>query len=77
LSRRKSCSTIGNETLRSFTRLSNAMIHDAILFVYRKIRCSTKQEMLKTVEIEMSKLPYLFYGDKKELEDKDIKPVTI
>ncbi|MEW6419326.1 MAG: hypothetical protein AB1480_14640 [Nitrospirota bacterium] len=37
----------------------------------------TKQEMLKTVETEMSKLPFLFYGDKKELEEKDIKPVTI
>ncbi len=37
----------------------------------------TKQEMLKTVETEISKLPFLFYGDKKELEEKDIKPVTI
>jgi hypothetical protein len=33
--------------------------------------------MLKTVEMEVSELPYLFYGNKKELEDKNIKPVTI
>lgn len=41
------------------------------------INIPTKQEMLKTVEIEISKLPYLFYGGKKELEDKDIKAVRI
>ncbi|GBE35781.1 hypothetical protein BMS3Bbin06_02325 [bacterium BMS3Bbin06] len=41
------------------------------------INIPTKQEMLKTVETEISKLPFLFYGDKKELEEKDIKPVTI
>jgi len=41
------------------------------------INIPTKQEMLKTVETEISKLPFLFYGDKKELEDKDIKPVKI
>jgi hypothetical protein len=33
--------------------------------------------MLKTVEIEISKLPFLVYGDRKDLEAKDIKPVTI
>lgn len=37
----------------------------------------TKQEMLKTVEMEISKLPFLFYGDKKDLEAKDITPVRI
>jgi hypothetical protein len=37
----------------------------------------TKQEMLKTVEIEISKLPFLFYGDKKDLEAKDITAVRI
>ena len=37
----------------------------------------TKQEMLKTVEMEVSDIPYLFYGNKKELEDKNIKPVTM
>ena len=37
------------------------------------INIPTKQEMLKTVETEISKLPFLFYGDKKELEEKDIK----
>jgi len=41
------------------------------------IKIPTKQEMLKTVEMEVSELPYLFYGNKKELEDKNIKPVTI
>jgi hypothetical protein len=37
----------------------------------------TKQEMLKTVEIEISKLPFLFYGDKKDMEAKDIAAVRI
>jgi hypothetical protein len=41
------------------------------------INIPTKQEMLKTVEIEISKLPFLVYGDRKDLEAKDIKPVTI
>ena len=41
------------------------------------INILTKQEMLKTAKIEVSKLPFLFYGVKKELEDKGIKPVTI
>jgi hypothetical protein len=33
--------------------------------------------MLKTVEIEISKIPFLVYSDRKELEAKNIKPVTI
>jgi len=37
----------------------------------------TKEEMLKTVEMEVSKLPYLFYGTRKELEEKNIEPVAI
>lgn len=41
------------------------------------INIPTKQEILKTVEIEISKLPFLFYGDKKDLEEKGIKAVTI
>jgi hypothetical protein len=41
------------------------------------INIPTKQEMLKTVEIEISKLPFLVYGDRKDLEAKDIEPVTI
>jgi len=41
------------------------------------INIPTKQEMLKTAEIEVSRLLFLFYGVRKELEDKGIKPVTI
>ena len=41
------------------------------------INIPTKQEMLKTVEIEVSKLPFLFYGVRKELENKDTKSVAI
>jgi len=41
------------------------------------INIPTKQEMLKTVEIEISKLPFLVYSTRKDLEEKDIKPVTI
>jgi len=37
----------------------------------------TKQEMLKTIEKEISTLPFLVYGDIKDLEAKDIKPVII
>jgi len=33
--------------------------------------------MLKTVEMEVSKLPYLFYGTREELEEKNIEPVAI
>ena len=41
------------------------------------INIPTKQEMLKTVEIEISKLPFLVYGEREDFEAKDIKPVTI
>lgn len=37
----------------------------------------TKQEMLKTVEMEMERLPYLYYGPKKELDEHNIRPVVI
>jgi len=37
----------------------------------------TKNEMLKTVELELSRIPFLYYGTMKELEDKKIKPVVI
>lgn len=37
----------------------------------------TKEEMLKTVEIELTKFPFLYYGTKAELETQKIKPVTI
>jgi len=37
----------------------------------------TKKEMLKTVDLEMSKLPFLYYGTKKELDEQKIKPVVI
>jgi hypothetical protein len=37
----------------------------------------TKEEMLKTVELEMNKLPFLYYGTKKEMDEQKIKPVVI
>lgn len=37
----------------------------------------TKQEMLKTVEMEMERLPYLYYGSKKELDEHNIRQVAI
>ena len=41
------------------------------------INIPTKEEMLKTVEMEISMLPYLYYGNKEELEEHKIKPVLI
>lgn len=41
------------------------------------VNLPTKDEMLKTVELEMSRMPFLYYGTKKELEDKKINPVVI
>lgn len=41
------------------------------------INIPTKEEMLKTVEMEISRFPYLYYGNKKELEEQKIKPVLI
>lgn len=41
------------------------------------INIPTKKEMLKTVELEMDKMPFLYYGTKKELDEQKIKPVVI
>ena len=41
------------------------------------VNIPTKNEMLKTVELELSRIPFLYYGTMKELEDKKIKPVVI
>lgn len=41
------------------------------------VNIPTKEEMLKTVELEMSKLPFLYYGTKKQLNKQKIKPVVI
>lgn len=41
------------------------------------INIPTKKEMLKTVELEMDKMPFLYYGTKKELDKQKIKPVVI
>ncbi|NCO68816.1 MAG: hypothetical protein COZ31_06155 [Nitrospirae bacterium CG_4_10_14_3_um_filter_44_29] len=37
----------------------------------------TKEEMLKTVKNEMKKLPFLYYGTRKELDKQKIKPVAV
>ena len=37
----------------------------------------TKEEMLKTVKQEIKKLPFLYYGTKKELDKQKIKPVAV
>ena len=37
----------------------------------------TKEEMLKTVELERENLPFLYYGTKRELDEQKIKPVVI
>ena len=41
------------------------------------INIPTKEEMLKTVEMEISRLPFLYYGTKKELDEQKIKAVLI
>jgi hypothetical protein len=41
------------------------------------INVPTKEEMIKIVEIEMSKIPLLFYGSKKDLKKKGVEPVAI
>ncbi len=41
------------------------------------VNIPTKEEMLKTVEIEISKLPFLFYGTKKDMDRQKVKPVAI
>ena len=37
----------------------------------------TKEEMMKTVELQINKLPFLYYGTRKELNKQKIKPITI
>ncbi len=37
----------------------------------------TKQEMIKTIELQAQNVPYLFYGKKNELKEKKIEPVKI
>lgn len=37
----------------------------------------TKREMFKVAELEMERLPFLYYGTKKELAEQKIKPVAI
>lgn len=41
------------------------------------VNIPTKEEMLKTVELERENLPYLYYGTKKELDEHKIKAVVI
>lgn len=41
------------------------------------INIPTKEEMLNTVKLEMEKLPFLYYGTKKELDKQKIKPVAV
>ncbi len=37
----------------------------------------TKEEMLLTAELEVSRFPYLYYGTKKELDERNVKPVLL
>jgi hypothetical protein len=41
------------------------------------VNVPTKKEMMKTVELQVNKLPFLYYGTKKELHKQKITPVTI
>jgi len=41
------------------------------------VNIPTKREMLKVAELEMERLPFLYYGTKKELPEQKIKPVAI
>jgi len=41
------------------------------------VNIPTKREMLKVAELEMERLPFLYYGTKKELTEQKIKPVVI
>ncbi|MDD5434725.1 MAG: hypothetical protein PH343_04785 [Nitrospira sp.] len=41
------------------------------------VNIPTKQEMLKVAELEMKRLPFLYYGTKQEIEEQKIKPVAI
>ena len=41
------------------------------------VHIPTKKEMLKVVEKEMEKVPFLFYGDKDELKKRNLSAVTV
>jgi len=41
------------------------------------VNIPAKREMLKVAELEMERLPFLYYGTKKELAEQKIKPVVI
>ena len=41
------------------------------------VNIPTKREMLKVAALEMERLPFLYYGTKKELTEQKIKPVVI
>ncbi len=41
------------------------------------VNIPTKREMLKVAELEMERLPFLYYGTKKELTEQKSKPVAI
>jgi hypothetical protein len=41
------------------------------------VNIPTKEEMLKTVDMQLKKLPFLFYGTRKDLVRQKIKPVVI
>ena len=42
-----------------------------------KVTIAFKREMLKVAELEMERLPFLYYGTKKELAEQKTKPVVI
>jgi len=41
------------------------------------VNIPTKPEMLKVAALEKERLPFLYYGTKKELTEQKIKPVAI
>jgi hypothetical protein len=41
------------------------------------VNVPTKEEMMKTVGLQVNKPPFLYYGTKKELHKQKITPVTI
>jgi len=49
----------------------------AMFFLAPILNVPTREEMVRVVELEVEKLPFLFYGSKKQLTEERIKPVTI
>lgn len=41
------------------------------------ISIPTKKEMAKVVEIEFNKIPFLFYGKREMIKERDIEIITI